>query len=1208
MSDGSAPAATTAETSMASGELRGRPWKRFLRGPDPALIEELYVPMLAEAVRYDRCCAYFSSSVLAAAARGFGKLIERLEAMGDTAPRPAVRLVVNEELPAEDVRALTERGDTFKLEEALQRRFKHPSDLLEEQRLAMLGWLAQCGLLEVRVGVMRRGEGIVHAKFGIGTNAAGDAIVFSGSGNESAQGLLANYERLEVSTSWDDPERHREYAREFEALWKDRHPDVHTVTLPEALRLKLVKLAPAAPPIREPVGTLPQQRAAMLWQFIVEAPYLPNGGAACDATALVNLWPHQSCVVEEVAEAWPEGRLLCDEVGMGKTIEAILILRRLMAGRGVRRVLFLLPAGLLKQWQGELREKGGLVFPRLEGMTLVWPGERSERVSGLAEALERDVLLMSRETARTENNLPILLAAKPWDLVMLDEAHAARRRKQEEGEFNSGTLLLTLLRYLQLRRRACGILLLSATPMQTHPWEPWDLLAVLGEGGRWLADFAGVRDFYTTIAAVHNGRCDLESARKAAALIVADPQFPSADGDGSRLADLEGIARKLAFAAPSQRQEVAQWLRRGAPLARRMHRNTRATLRQYYERGLLSDPPPLRNVEDIVFDYTDPAERGVYNAVGQYIAKRYDQLEREKPGKGFVMTIYRRRASSSPLAIERSLERRREGLLRVAQRKAYDLDLSSLDVPDAVDPDDLPEGEGTSHVSAALPSDPQVARAELLQVEQVLDLLHALHGRDSKRDRFFDVLRRITEDGRPVLVFTEYADTLEYLRDTLMTHYGKSVGCYSGEGGQLWDGEAWTPVSKNVITAALREGKLRVLICTDAASEGLNLQAAGAVINYDLPWNPSRVEQRIGRIDRIGQRWPLVLVVNLFLKDSVDDRVYRVLRIRCGLFEQFVGAMQPVLARARRMLLGQDPADLEALTTVAQQVERDPVAGQTYLESPADAGWDARVPLNRQQVESALAYLQEGFGFEVESDDATGIYVVSGPGFLRAVLTCKVDVLEHDHQVLPLSPFEPRLRELADRLLRPGERLPLVIGSHQRDAFRCSVAYWVSDEGTVAVETMGELLRRVEVWTGTYPDPAEWLRAHDLAQEEAEAHVKARELRGDLRERQSLQRQREAARVRLQQELGRYLVCLGGSTADLNGLLYHHMSRDIASRRRLMQCMEKLAGYPEWDPKLCRDLESFAQTLTENQRKARLLGKELDAALEDPRWMADLPA
>ncbi len=185
-------------SSVAAG-LRARRWKRFLRGPDASLLEELYVPALAEAIRYDRCCSYFSSSVLAAAARGFGRLIARLEAMDEAAPEPAVRLVVNEELAEEDVRALTESGDMSRLEALLWRRFRDPVDALARHRLAMLAWLAKRGLLEVRVGVMRRGYGIVHAKFGLVTDVTGDAIVFAGSGNESAQGLVANYERLDLS-------------------------------------------------------------------------------------------------------------------------------------------------------------------------------------------------------------------------------------------------------------------------------------------------------------------------------------------------------------------------------------------------------------------------------------------------------------------------------------------------------------------------------------------------------------------------------------------------------------------------------------------------------------------------------------------------------------------------------------------------------------------------------------------------------------------------------------------------------------------------------------------------------------------------------------------------------------------------------------------------------------------------------------------------
>jgi len=1185
--------------------LRKRNWKRFLRGPDPALLEELYVPGLAESVRYDRCCAYFSSTVLAAAARGFGRMIERMEDLREKAPRPAIRLVVNEELPEEDVRAMTETGDLSQLEALLKQRFKNPVDILEKKRLAMLGWLVKQGFLEVRVGVMRRGEGIVHAKFGIMTDEAGDSIVFNGSGNESARGLIGNYERLEISTSWEDPERFQEYSQEFNALWSDAHPDVHTVTLPEALRLRLIKFAPQEAPIVEPSNALPRQKAAMIWRFIAEAPYLPDGGAACDATAIVDPWPHQKRAVEETADAWPEGRLLCDEVGMGKTIEAILVMRRLMAGRGVKRALILLPAGLLKQWQMELREKGGMIFPRLEGITsLFWPDDTVEKVSGLQEALERDVLLMSRETARTENNLAIMLSAAPWDLVVLDESHAARRRKQEEGEFNSGTLLLNLLRQLQLRRRARGFLLMSATPMQTHPWEPWDLLSVLGEGGMWLADFSGVRDFYEALAAVHDGKCDRGKASKAVSLITADQQFPPLSGESPRSLSESSLIQKLVFVPPSKRQEIVRWLRYGSPLARRMQRNTRDTLRRYYEKGLLLAPPPKRAVQDIAFDFADTAERRVYNQISQYIERRYDELEREKAGKGFVMTVYRRRASSSPWALECSLERRREGLRRVMERKAYDPDLLASDVPEALSIDDLPEEEASLKISASLPNDPLVARSELVELERVLEELQALRGRDTKRDRFFEVLRQIMEDGRSVLVFSEYVDTLEYLRDNLVAHFGKSLGCYSGSGGQRWDGESWKQVTKDEITKALQGGEIRALICTDAASEGLNLQAAGAIINYDLPWNPSKVEQRIGRIDRIGQKLPEVRVVNLFLRDSVDDKVYRALRARCGLFEHFVGPMQPVLAKARKMLLGEEKVDIHSLETTATQIEKDPLAEGIYVESTASGKDDAPQPLKRSQIEEALSLLNGEFGSRSQMDKGKGKYKISIPGQGSFSLTSRIEILERDRKVLPMSPLEPQLQNLAEVLTHAGERLPLVIGSHQSGAFRSSVAYWVGKGELVPLSSMEELKHHVEGWSGDYPDPEQWLNAERIAKEEARRQVVFLERRAAQREREGLDRQILAARLRLQRELGRYLACLGEGTSDLNALLHRQMTRDIASAQRLKKCLEKLEGYPDWPASLCSELEAFAAKLSESQCRARLLGKEIDAALDDPRWLA----
>jgi hypothetical protein len=181
-----------------------------------------------------------------------------------------------------------------------------------------------------------------------------------------------------------------------------------------------------------------------------------------------------------------------------------------------------------------------------------------------------------------------------------------------------------------------------------------------------------------------------------------------------------------------------------------------------------------------------------------------------------------------------------------------------------------------------------------------------------------------------VLIFTGYADTMAYLRDALVGAFGASMASYSGEGGALRSGNGRVHASKDQVTRALRDGTIRVLVCTDAASEGLNLQTAGALVNFDLPWDPSKVEQRIGRIDRIGQEPPVLPVVNLFLKDSVDERVYRALALRCGLFETFVGPMQPVLSQALRMLIGRVEVDEEALARAADAIRNDPTLMQAF--------------------------------------------------------------------------------------------------------------------------------------------------------------------------------------------------------------------------------------------------------------------------------------
>ena len=1181
--------------------LRAVSWVRFLHAPDAQLLDELYVPALSRAVHYDRCCAYFSSHVLAVAARGFGGFIENLLRHGGDLPKPAARLLVNQQLDPDDLDALLTTGEEGPAIRDLLRQFRTPQNALEKNRLQMLAWMVASGWLEVRVGWMAKTRGIAHAKYGIVTDLHGDAVAFMGSDNETGAALTENYEELYIRPSWQDPEFVDHYAERFEDLWQDRDEHVRVLPLPDAVRAKIISFAPPTPPQERPQDTK-ELATTMLWHYIGAAGYLPNGEYACDETATIDLWPHQRRVVDHTARGFPAGRLLCDEVGMGKTIEAIQILRRLLNGRGVQHALLLVPAGLLRQWQEELREKGGLLVPRWESGYLIQPSGKRDRVDPAQAMAESKVLLLSREWARLAGNRDRVLSAPPWDLVLLDEAHAARRSAQEEREFNSANLLLQLLRELQLRGRARGIVMLSATPMQTQPWEPWDLLAVLGIGGRWMVEFDDIRTYYQGIQDLRGEFLAPHRAEAIARLVEHDPAVPPPPGDqaaGDRL------AIRLSFAYGDQKRQYADWLRRGAPLGQRMHRNTRDTLRQYHAKGLVALPPPQRQVRDEVFDYQDQAERDCYDAIEAYIDERYDQLEKEKGGKGFVMTVYRRRAASSPYALRCSLGRRLEKLERVLRNQGWDEWVTMQE--EQVDERDLSDaGVEEQTLDPALPSDPKAAAAEKVQIQRLLDQLNALGMTDSKLAKFWSVLREITADGRTALVFTEYTDTLAYLRDHLCLTYGETLGCYSGAGGQIMNDGRWTEVSKAEIAERLFDGELQVLLCTDAASEGLNLQAASALVNYDLPWNPSKVEQRIGRIDRIGQAQPVLPIRNLFLDDSVDMRVYQVLRMRCGLFEHFVGKMQPVLALARDALRqnlrrGQVSDLAKRLEEAAGSVENDEVVSSAFVPSNAESLPAMPAPVTRQDIETALTRLEAMSG-KVRAKRGKGHSTWRLAGLERRHIPVTLDreTLERDRRARPITLGTDLLEALVSRLPLPSH-VPLVLETYASGPYRCCEARWIGSKGIISVTSAQQLIQLAEAWDGRPPPPDLRLQAQDEARAAARERVETMVATAQAEEKANLHRQLDASRRRLLRELARTLRCLGDG--DLNALLRRQVQRETPGGR-YHQALRLLSGYPGWRAEEIVDADTFVDQTSPRQLRARVAGSEIDAAINDPRWMA----
>ena len=729
--------------------------------------------------------------------------------------------------------------------------------------------------------------------------------------------------------------------------------------------------------------------------------------------------------------------------------------------------------------------------------------------------------------------------------------------------------------------------------MQTHPWEPWDLLQVLGEGGRWLSGFHVVRRYYAAIAALERGALSREEALAVSRLLAETPGRATSP-DGLPLQppeEADAFAQAIRFLSRDARTKAAGWLRACSPLSRRMHRNTRSTLRRYHQMGLLERPPATRDVREVPFDFATAEEREVYEAVETYIDRRFAELETQKPGKGFVMTIYRRRAASSPLALRKSLERRAQGLRAVVAQRAYDDTV--LDLDDAAELEDLLNAKLTS----AFPDDSAEAVAELRQVETLVEKIDALGALDTKRDLAVAQAKKLTADGRSVLIFTGYADTMAYLREALIAAYGDAIGSYSGDGGAIRARGGWISTSKEGVAGALRASKIRVLACTDAASEGLNLQAAGALINYDLPWNPSKVEQRIGRIDRIGQVLPVLPVVNLYLKDSVDQKVYRALANRCGLFETFVGPMQPVLSRALRMLLGRVAFDEDDLAREAERLRNDPTVMHAFPDAdPVDITHE--LPLVSAAETETLIDALDGTGVDVRAE-TNGLHLIAG-GPLR-IASHPAAVLDHPEATC-VDGLDQRQWALLAQLQRPGDRLPLICAPAVEGAFRAWLCAWVDDQGASEIRFLSDLRLRLDAWGGKEPPAAAWQGAAKTLRERARAVVARAAERARYEQEAMMARQHEAARLRLIEELGRFLMCFQPDTPDLNGKLYRLASDQTATASRLREVLQRLGDYPDWPAHHVAELRSFRDGLSANQIKTRLTGRELEAALADPRW------
>ena len=935
--------------------LIDRTWKLKYTPEDGDLVQVFYVPALKDAARYDRLTGYFDAGALALAARGVDGLVRNDGRM---------RLVVGCTLRAPEIEAI-DKGAALRdlVEHHLVELPLSPPDADAAGALELLAWMVARSHLDVKVAVPCRDgrpvsdTAIFHEKSGVVEDRAGNKIAWTGSLNETSAGWQRNWESINVYRSWGpEPERVNGEERNFARLWANRSPRAIVLDVPEAAQRDLLRFLPADLPKRlkakpahpkppkppdlgdedkppSPPQLSPDDRRRLVWTFIRKAPSLPGAGARVgEATAAVEPWPHQLRAFERLYAPWPPRVLIADEVGLGKTIQAGLLLRQAWLAGLAKRILVLAPKAVLKQWQIELREKFNLNWPIYDDGKLSRYPSRALRGHHEHEVdpgrwHEEPVVIASSHLMRRRDRAAVLVDAEPWDLIVLDEAHHARRSaagSQREGGPNK---LLQLMRTLKARTQ--GLVLLTATPMQVHPIELWDLLDLLGLPPEWTAP--AFLEFFEHVAQPNPPVEAFDRMARLFRAVERDHGALSRDAVQhlTQLSPLKvaTLLRALRDEAsiPRRRLETAERraaitvMRAHTPVRRLISRHTRELLRRYAATGMSSTRIADRRVEDRFVDMSE-AERGLYETVDEYISETYKQASgAERSAVGFVMTIYRRRLASSIPALRATFEKRRDAALHGAVLSA---DAVEDDVPDDEMLDEVPDADEV----AAL------ARRALVfekrsEIERLLERISALPP-DSKLAQLTETLDELTRDRyQQVMVFTQYTDTMDFLRRVLRERDRTRVLCFSGRGGEIpiaGRPDAWRIIDREQVKRRFRDGEADLLLCTDAASEGLNFQFCGALVNYDMPWNPMRVEQRIGRIDRVGQRYPAIRIVNLHYEGTVETAVYRALRRRIGLFQQVVGRLQPILAEMPKaisdvVLAGRGGTDIQ---NIADRIEQ----------------------------------------------------------------------------------------------------------------------------------------------------------------------------------------------------------------------------------------------------------------------------------------------
>jgi superfamily II DNA or RNA helicase len=642
---------------------------------------------------------------------------------------------------------------------------------------------------------------------------------------------------------------------------------------------------------------------ALLARLAHEKLMRPDAGVLYSLhSAAATFLPYQFRPVLKLVSQRAGGLLIADEVGLGKTIEAGYVLKELKARRrgDFQRALIVCPSTLRAKWREEMARRFGERFDVLDADGLRSLIDRISRGRG-DSAFQA---IVSRESLRSKHCRDRLESLWPIDLVVFDEAHHLR---------NPGTKIHAAA--VKLRNASREMVLLSATPIQMHADNLRVLLSLIAPDR--VMEQAG---FDAQMAA--NQQLVEAERQVASATAAGDAQAQELLGalmDGGEMgvlrSDLEVLRRRIGELAgarsPAVRLAIAREIREAGPFSTLLTRTRRREVNiSYCDRQAMVVPVDLTADERTVYDWCLAEARRLYAEAG--IGEAAKQAG----------TAFQRQFASSLRA-----------------------HLPQLVAAPEVEDGDPGLRHGPQHIADA------AARLEA-------------GGVDSKYDRMIEAMRGIIENdpSAKFVVFAFYKATLKYLEARLKRD---RLPCVRIDGGVASRPERPTQDLRGIRIRRFKvDPGVRVLLSSQVGSEGLDFQdVAHVVVNYDLPWNPMQVEQRIGRVDRLGQRKREVIVMNFTVRNTVEDRVLLRLLERTNIFRQSIGDHDEILGDVvegdiREILMRSDITDSERerMATEAGNRTEDRINAARAADAPPDmlVGADSVIDAEVREIESSL--------------------------------------------------------------------------------------------------------------------------------------------------------------------------------------------------------------------------------------------------------------